>query len=153
MRKFEYVKRVLDGIDIIGGEPVPLPKRPTANSAGYDIYTPVKVVLEPGKAVELLAGFKVYLEKRDVFITAPRSSYGRQGLIFTTTLGIIDSDYVDNPDNEGEVHLFLKNMGDETIIIEKGDRVAQGLIMRYKVTDDDDASGTRRGGVGSTGVK
>lgn len=150
MRKFEYVRRVLLEKKT---ELVPLPHRATQDSAGYDIYTPVKVVLKPGEAIELLAGFKIYLEKRDVFLVMPRSSYGRRGLMFTTTIGVIDADYVDNPDNEGEVHLFLKNMGDETIVIERGDRVAQGLIIKYKVTDDDAAGGKRKGGVGSTGVR
>ena len=151
MRKFEYVKRVSSNIGI-PGVLVPLPTRSTECSAGYDIYSPDSFILKPGDGIELLTGFKIYLEKRDVFITVPRSSYGRKGIIFTTTLGIIDADYVDNPENEGEVHLFLKNWGNEDIKVNRGDRISQGLIMRYKVTDDDAVKTKRTGGVGSTGV-
>ena len=66
-------------------------------------------------------------------------------------MGIIDSDYYNNPDNEGEIKLILYNLGDEDVIVEKGERIAQGLFTKYLVADGDNIKTKRLGGFGSTG--
>lgn len=67
--------------------------------------------------------------------------------------GIIDSDYYNNPDNEGHLMIGLYNTGSEAITIQRGERIAQGIFMKYLTCDDDCAEGTRLGGFGSTGTK
>ena len=67
--------------------------------------------------------------------------------------GIIDSDYYNNADNEGEIFVQLINLSPFTIHLKKGDRVAQGIIERYEVTEDDAANGIRMGGFGSTNAE
>ena len=64
---------------------------------------------------------------------------------------IIDRDYVDNESNEGEIFIQLINLLPFAVQLHKGDKIAQGIILNYNVTDDDVASGERKGGLGSTG--
>ena len=82
---------------------------------------------------------------------APRSSSARNGYMFSNTLGIIDSDYYNNPTNEGCIRVSLKAMGTSHPIFDYGDKIAQGVILQYFTTEDDKATGKRTGGHGSTG--
>lgn len=71
-------------------------------------------------------------------------------LILANSVGIIDSDYYNNPDNEGEIFLQLINLSPYNIQLHKGDVIGQGIIKKYEITDDDNATGNRLGGFGST---
>lgn len=42
------------------------------------------------------------------------------------------------------------NFTDDTVEIEAGERIGQGTILRYYITEDDNATGKREGGFGST---
>ena len=66
------------------------------------------------------------------------------------SVGVIDSDYYNNIDNEGNICFVLENCGDEDFILEKGSRYAQGVFMKYLVTDNDVSVNARNGGIGST---
>lgn len=59
-------------------------------------------------------------------------------------------DYCDNPDNEGEIFFQVINLAPFAIQLKRGDRIGQGIIKTYGVTDDDNAVGERKGGFGST---
>lgn len=63
---------------------------------------------------------------------------------------IIDSDYYNNPDNEGHIFFQLVNISPFYIQLKKGDRIGQGIIHKYITVEDDAAAGTREGGFGST---
>ena len=65
--------------------------------------------------------------------------------------GIVDADYADNKDNEGELGFLFYNLSNETVVIEKGDRLGQAIFQKYLITDDDNANGIRQSGFGSTG--
>ena len=54
-------------------------------------------------------------------------------------------------ENEGHILIALINMGKEEVQLEKGERVAQGIFSKYLIATDDDATGIRKGGIGSTG--
>lgn len=71
-------------------------------------------------------------------------------LLMANSVGIIDSDYYNNPDNEGEIFLQLINLSPCNIQLHKGDVIGQGIIKKYETTNDDNASGNRLGGFGST---
>jgi dUTP pyrophosphatase len=80
-----------------------------------------------------------------------RSSYGmKYGLRLANGVGIIDADYYNNPDNEGEILVKLINDGERDVFIMKGDRFCQGIFTKHYLTDNDNATGERVGGVGST---
>jgi len=74
----------------------------------------------------------------------------KKGLMLANGIGIIDADYYNNPDNEGHIMFQVYNFTDSTVEIEEGERIGQGVILTYFTTDDDNASGTRSGGFGST---
>lgn len=71
-------------------------------------------------------------------------------LILANSVGIIDADYYNNPDNEGEIFFQVINLSPFPIQLKKGDIIGQGIIKKYCVVDADEANGERMGGFGST---
>ena len=155
VRGFKYVKRYLDECGT--SEPnVNLPERSTAHSAGYDFVSPKKYVIYPKESVKIPLGVKAYMLENEYLALYVRSSLGiKKGLMLMNTVGIIDSDYYNNPDNEGEIIACLYNTGDDPVTIEAGERIVQGIFNTYLVTDQDAAKRykqfrQRTGGIGST---
>lgn len=96
-------------------------------------------------------GVKCYLDPGTYLELSVRSSTPlKHWLILANGVGIIDADYADNPDNEGEIFLQLINLGPVPIYLHKGDIIGQGIIKKFEITDDDAAEGERTGGLGST---
>ena len=96
-------------------------------------------------------GVKVKLEedqKLELFIrsSTPLGAY----LMMANSVGIIDADYYNNPDNEGHIYFQVINLSPFNIKIKKGEIIGQGIISRYDKTTLDNASATRVGGFGST---
>ena len=81
-----------------------------------------------------------------------RSSLSKQGIELGNQVSVIDSDYYDNPTNGGHIFEYLINHTDKRVILPKGTRAFQGVIVQYFVTEDDAVgSGRQRvGGFGST---
>lgn len=135
---------------------VKLPHRATKNSAGYDFYAPFDFELKPNETIKIASGIKVQLDNDKFLAIVPRSSLGfKYRLQLDNTVGIIDSDYYNNSGNEG--HIFIKITNDtncgKILKVNKGDAIAQGIILQYFLTDDDDSNSIREGGFGSTNVK
>ena len=127
-----------------------IPKRATSGSAGYDFYSPVKVVLKPNETIKIPTGIRCKIDDGYVLKIYPRSSLGfKYQLSLLNTVGIIDSDYY-NADNEGHIIVGLVNRGDKEIAIEKGDRFVQGIFLKYYLALEEDNFDRRRGGFGST---
>ena len=96
-------------------------------------------------------GIKCFLEKdKYLELTIRSSSPLKYWLIMANGVGIIDSDYYNNPDNEGEIFFQLINLSPFPILLKKGDIIGQGIIKSYNLTDNDKAFGKRLGGFGST---
>ena len=96
-------------------------------------------------------GVKCHLEEGYYLELSVRSSTPlKYWIILANSVGIIDADYCDNPDNEGEIFFQVINMSPFDIYLKKGDIIGQGIIKRYEVTDHDKAIGERQGGFGST---
>ena len=71
-------------------------------------------------------------------------------LILANSVGVIDADYYNNPDNEGEIFFQIINLSPFPIQLKKGDIIGQGIFKEYLTTEDDAAGGERTGGFGST---
>ena len=73
-------------------------------------------------------------------------------LILANGVGIIDGDYYNNSDNEGHIYFQLINLSPFDIQLKKGDKIGQGIIKKFEVTDDDYKyeKKERAGGFGST---
>lgn len=133
-------------------ESIKLPKRATKKSAGYDIYMPVTVTLEPGKTAKIPTGIRVKMRDDYVFMVYPRSGLGfKYRLQLNNTVGVIDADYYDS-DNEGHIFIKLTNDSNEnkTVTMDAGTAFSQGIFMQYGITEDDDVETLRNGGLGST---
>lgn len=151
MREFKKVKRVENNIIL------KLPERSTKNSAGYDFINPERVEIPPynigDDPILVRTGIKAYMPNNEVLLLVNRSSNPKKKkLIIPNSLGVIDADYVDNPDNEGEMGFLFWNMSKETVVIEAGEKLGQGLFVKYGTVDNDNADGERIGGFGSTGL-
>mgnify|MGYP002896163858 FL=1 len=91
------------------------------------------------------------MESDEVLILANRSSNpGKKGLILANSIGVVDSDYYENPDNDGHIMYAFFNFKAEDVEIKKGERIGQAIFQKYLVTDNDIAQGERTGGFGST---
>lgn len=98
-------------------------------------------------------GMKCKLEPNTYLELSVRSSCPlKYWLILGNGVGIIDADYYNNPDNEGEIFFQIINLSPFDIELHKGDIIGQGIIKPYLTTEDDNASGQRVGGFGSTSV-
>ena len=97
-------------------------------------------------------GMKCYLEPGYYLELSVRSSTPlKYGLFLANSVGIIDADYADNPDNEGEIFFQVINMTPWAIQLKRGDKIGQGIIKKYCLTDSDiTSSAVRMGGFGST---
>lgn len=137
---------------VSGYEYVNLPQRKTKQSAGYDIESAVNVVINPGETKLIPTGIKVYMDENEWLGIYIRSSLAiKYGLILANSVAVIDSDYYNNPDNEGHIMLPIRNVSGMPYTVKKGDRIAQGIFHRYYKVDNDSADGDRTGGIGSTG--
>ena len=134
---------------------IQLPKRGTKKSAGYDICTPVDIIIPPnGISDAIQTDLKAYMLEDEVLEIVPRSSIGfKKGLMLINTVGIIDSDYYSNPDNDGNIGFKFKNLTDKEVEIKAGERILQGIFKKYLTTDYDDCDIERMGGIGSTGIE
>ena len=131
-----------------------LPTRGTSRSAGYDLASPIDVVIEPHSSVLIWTNIKAYMADNEVLQLHVRSSIGiKKSLMLKNVTGIVDSDYYGNEGNDGNIGLNLRNMSDEVVVIEKGERVCQCVFQKYLIADNDiSLSDSRVGGFGSTNV-
>lgn len=89
-------------------------------------------------------GIKCSLDKNTYLELSVRSSCPlKYWLVLANSVGIIDADYYNNPDNEGHIYFQMINLSPYDIQLKKGDIIGQGIIKPYLVTDDDTASGKR----------
>jgi len=134
---------------------IKLPKRGTKFSAGYDLFAPFDFTLKPGETILIPLGIRCELEKDKFLQIVPRSGLGfKYRLQLDNSLGVVDSDFF-NSSNEGHIMLKITNDSydkEKILLIKQGDGIAQGIILPYFLTEDDDLDykPERNGGFGST---
>lgn len=147
-RGFEVVKGYED-------KDIHLPVRGTKHAAGYDIEAAEDCIIPSfklGQAPTLIkTGLKAYMPDDEYLMLCNRSSNPKKkGLILANSIGIVDSDYYENPDNDGHIMFAFFNVKAEDTIIKKGDVIGQAIFQKYLIVDNDNAEGDRIGGFGST---
>ena len=148
LRGFEIAKGFEDkGIN--------LPERKTKNSAGYDIEAAEDCIIpafKPGMKPTLVkTGLKAYCQPDEFYMLLNKSSGPfKKGLVLANSVGIIDSDYYNNPDNDGHFMFAYYNFFDKDLEIKKGDAIGQVIFQKFLTVDNDNAEGERHGGFGST---
>lgn len=173
-RGFEWINAYKD-------QGLSLPSRATYQAAGYDLRAAEKVIIPSfwqyavghalreagqeaaafnGLAPDVVTptlvptGLKAYmLEDEYLQITCRSSNPLKRHLVLPNGVGVVDHDYYNNPGNEGHIFVQLLNFGPKDVMIEAGERVAQGIFMKYYTVDDEDqtAAKNRQGGFGSSG--
>lgn len=147
LRGFEIAKGYED-------KDIHIPVRKTKNSAGYDVEAASDVIIEPYKhgmkPTLIPTGLKAYCQDDEYYILVNRSSGPKKGFVMANSIGIIDADYYGNESNDGHFYFQYWNFGDKALEIKKGDVIGQVIFQKYLTVDDDNATGMRTGGFGST---
>ena len=131
-----------------------LPKRMTSHSAGYDFFAIEGFTIKPGEIKKIPTGYKVTFGSDEMLMILVRSSMGfKYNVRMINQVGIIESDYYNNIDNEGHMFISLQNEGDKDYVVKKGDAYAQGIFVKFLICDDDTTTNKRIGGIGSTNKK
>ncbi|MHC5249165.1 dCTP deaminase/dUTPase family protein [Enterococcus sp. LJL90] len=158
-----------------------IPQRATNKAAGYDFEAANDVVIpsiwkaglnttfktllntvrQPDEALAdekafkptlVATGIKAYMGDSEFLQLANRSSNPlKRLLVLSNGIGVIDSDYYENPDNEGHIMFQLTNFGLRDVQIKKGERIGQGIFLPFLKADQDETGGQRTGGFGSSG--
>lgn len=146
------------GFEIVKGyenKNINIPVRKTSLSAGYDIESAEDIVIPSfrmgTKPTLIKTGLKYYMENDEYLMLVNRSSNPvKRGLVLANSVGIIDADYYNNPDNDGHLMYAFYNYSKEDITIKKGDTIGQAIFMKYLLVDNDSSNDERKGGFGST---
>ena len=134
-----------------------LPVRKTKGAAGYDIEAAEDIVIpmyKPGiKPTLIPTGLKAYCMDDEYYMLVNRSSGPKKGFIMANGIGIIDCDYYENETNDGHFMFQYYNFLDHDIEVKKGDIIGQVIFQKFLICDNDNATGERTGGFGSTNKK
>ena len=131
---------------------VPLPKYETAGAAGFDLASNADITIEPGQVTLVPTGLVVAVPAGHVLGIFARSSTPlKRGLMVANGVGLVDSDYCGPHD---EIKIEVVNFTSAPVQVRRGDRLAQGVILRFERADWDvreAPAAPTRGGFGSTG--
>lgn len=127
---------------------IPLPKKSHLPDVGLDLFLPKELFIRPFRTMTIPLGIGVAIPEGYAGILVPRSSIAEKGLIIQTS--VIDPDYT------GEIHLIITNSTDESIALEKGQRVCSLVcinVLNPYIEEVEELQSTTRGtaGLGSTG--
>ena len=180
MAKFEKVSRFAEidlpmpvrktaqsaGYDFVVAESIIIPPYFEQVNKMNNLYTespltalPLKDAADLVKAAKakvtlVSTGMKCKLDEGTYLELSVRSSCPlKHWLVLGNSVGIIDADYYNNPDNEGEIFFQIINLAPFSIVLSRGETIGQGIIKPYFITEDDNATGERTGGFGSTDKK
>jgi dUTP pyrophosphatase len=130
-----------------------LPKYQSQWASGVDVRAQLRepVSLAPGERALIPTGLSFAIPEGYEIQARPRSGWAlRDGISLANTPGTIDADY------RGEVKIILINLGQEPVVINDQDRIAQLVLCPVLQADfevvetlSDTARGA--GGFGSTG--
>ena len=146
-RGFEIVR---DDARKFANKEIKLPTRGSSKAAAYDFYSNATYLVEPNKIVKVWTDVKAYMCDNEVLLLDVRSSMGGKFML-ANTIGVIDADYYSNENNDGNIGIFLKNISDEDLVINEGERIAQGMFFTYLISDNGNTDEIRTGGFGSSG--
>ena len=142
MRDFEKISFKQFSKDVLNDEnlynEIIIPQRDSDLTAGYDIHLLSDIVIKPQEIKKIPTGLKSHFNQDEVLLIVVRSSTGfKYNIRLCNQVGVIDSDYYNNSDNEGHIWIKVQNEGDNVVEFHKGDSLVQGIFMKYLITDSD----------------
>ena len=163
-------KRGFEVVTSFENKGIHLPIRATHHAAGYDFEAAEDVIIpsiwkqlfsrtvgneskveKKLKPVLVPTGIKAYMGEDEFLQLANRSSNPlKRFLVLSNGVGVIDSDYYGNEANEGHIMFQFTNFGVRDVKIKKGERIGQGIFLPFLKADQDETSGERTGGFGSS---
>ena len=175
--------KVLRGFEVVKGyeeKGINLPIQSTKSSAGFDFEASQDYVIpsiwrqvfrlfkslgtldkpfdtdetKPLAPTLVKTGIKAYMQEDEGLFLHNRSSNPIKKFIHLTNgVGVVDSDYYENEDNDGEIMFQFINFGLRNVRIQKGDKIGQGIFQKYLKADEGKHRkeyAVRTGGHGST---
>ena len=122
-----------------------LPVRNSNGAAGYDIYLLKDLEIKPNEIVKIPTGIKACFNQDEVLLLIVRSSTGfKYNIRLVNQVGVIDSDYYNNDDNEGHIFIKVQNESDNILRFNAGYALVQGMFMKFLTTDDDQNLNNKR---------
>lgn len=130
---------------------LPLPFYAHTGDAGMDLHARERVLLRPSERTLVPTGIAVAIPVGWVGLIHPRSGLAaKHGLTVLNTPGTIDAGF------RGEIKVILINLGDDVVVLERGDRIAQLVIQKVEIAtivevESLDETARGEGGFGSSG--
>jgi len=132
---------------------LPLPVHKTAGAVAVDLYTRTDFTIESHQFSYIPMNVAIEIPDGYFILMAPRSSTHKIGITGLNGVGIFDRDFCGDND---EYHFIAYNFTDKPVVIEKGTRLCQLLLIKcenFEFTEVEVMNTPSRGGIGSTGVK
>lgn len=151
--KFEFVSRMIKEVEI-PEQVFSLPIKGSKNAAGYDFINPEEVIIQPKEIKYVKTGIKAKFPDDMALLLLNRSSNPKKkNLILANGIGLVDADYYNNTDNEGEIAFAFMNITETPVILKQGEKLGQGMFIKYYDVSNfnKDNIAERQGGFGSTG--
>ena len=132
---------------------LPLPKRQTEGAAAFDLTARESVTIAPGTVGYVPLNIAIETPLDHFLLIAARSSTHKKGIMMANGIGIVDPDY---SGNEDELKAAYFNFSVAPVVVEKGERIAQGTFVKIshpEWDETDEMPNMTRGGFGTTGNK
>lgn len=132
---------------------IPLPEFKTEGAAAFDLHARLSVEIPPKEIGYIPMNVAVEVPVGHFLLLVARSSTHKKGILMANGVGIMDPDF---SGNEDEYKAIYYNFSDKPVLIEKGERIAQGLIIKredIQWQEVDTMPNKTRGGIGTTGNK
>lgn len=132
---------------------LPLPEYQTAGAAAFDLYAREETIILPMKPALIPTNLIIKIPQGHFLMLASRSSTPiKKGLMVANGIGVIDEDYCGDED---EIKLQMLNFTDSDIVVEKGERIGQALLIQISKASEfievEKMDEKSRGGFGTTG--
>jgi dUTP pyrophosphatase len=130
---------------------LPLPEYKTAGAAAMDLVARETTVIAPHKVGYVPLNIAVQVPDEYWVLVTARSSLHKKGVMMGNGVGVGDADFCGDED---EYKAILLNFTDQEVTIQRGDRIAQMMILkrdRVELEEVEQMEQKSRGGIGSTG--
>ncbi|BAD04249.1 MAG: dUTP diphosphatase [Candidatus Phytoplasma asteris] len=144
--------RFFEKVSSYQNQGINLPQRQTKFSAGYDFEAAQSMEIPPQTFILVPTGIKASFPWNEVLLIYVRSSLPlKKQLTLANGVGVVDSDYYNNLQNEGHIFIALYNFSKNPVQVCKGERIAQGIFQPFfQITQEKENNFARKGGFGST---
>lgn len=139
-------------VDQIDEDFVILPTYMTEKAVGADCWSSEAVTIEPGKIKAVMTGIKAKFngEEEGLFPFIRSSIPKKKGLMLANGVGVVEEDYYENPDNDGNIGFLFYNYTDKPVTVERFERLGQIVLMPILRFENAGRAGIERGASGST---